>query len=210
MDALRAAVPYAAYGFVSLVGLTARLSVEGEEHLEAARSGGAFIYAFWHQRQVFFTWTHRDVGATVLVSRSKDGELIARTMELSRIASARGSSSRGGVAATKELLDLLASGRSVGITPDGPKGPAREVKPGVLALARLSGAPILPLSCATSRRIVLEKSWDKFHVPLPFSRAAVVHAPLLKVGAGDSDETAARELKARLDAATARADALVA
>ena len=210
MDALRAAVPYAAYGFVSLVGLTARLRVEGGEHLAEAERAGPFIYAFWHQRQVFFTWTHRGVGATVLVSRSRDGELIARTMELSRIGSARGSSSRGGAAATKELVDLLGSGRRVGITPDGPKGPAREVKPGVLALARLSGAPILPLSCATSRRWVLEKAWDRFHVPLPFSRAAVVHGPLLRVAQGDDEAALARELKARLDSATDRADELVA
>ena len=210
MGILRGAVPYAAYGFVSLVGLTARLRVEGREHLEEARRQGSFIYAFWHQRQVFFTWTHRDCGATVLVSRSRDGELIARTMELSRIGAARGSSSRGGVAATKELIDLLAAGQDIGITPDGPKGPARKVKPGVLALARLSGRPILPLSCATSRRVVFEKSWDRFHVPLPFSRAVVVHAPLVRVGPGDDDAAKAAELEAALDRATARADELAA
>lgn len=210
MGVLRGAVPYAAFCYVSLVGLTSPLTVEGTEHLAQAKAAGGFIYAFWHQRQVFFTWTHRGCGATVLVSRSKDGELIARTMALSRIGAARGSSSRGGVAATKELLDLLASGKSVGITPDGPKGPARAVKPGVLALARLSGAPILPLSCATRRRVELRKAWDRFHVPLPFSRAALVHAPLIRVGPGDSDEAKAAELKEALDRATERADALVA
>ncbi len=208
MDLLRAAVPYAAYGYVSLVGLSARLRVEGGEHLEAARREGSFIYAFWHQRQVFFTWTHRGCGATVLVSRSRDGELIARTMALSRIGAARGSSSRGGVAATKELLDLLAAGKDVGITPDGPKGPARKVKPGVLALARLSRRPILPLSCATSRRWVFEKAWDRFQVPLPFSRAVVVHAPLIRVRDSDDDAAKAAELESALDAATARADEL--
>lgn len=210
MELLRAAVPYAAYAFVSAVGLSARLRVEGSAHLEEARACGAFIYAFWHQRQVFFTWTHRDCGATVLVSRSKDGELIARTMELSRIGAARGSSSRGGAAAAKVLVDLLAQGRPVGITPDGPKGPAREVKAGAIALARISGAPILPLSCATSRRIVLAKAWDRFHVPLPFSRAAVVHEPLIRVGPGDDEAAKARELKAALDRATEAADRLVA
>lgn len=207
---LRAAVPYAAYGYVSLVGVTSRLRVHGREHLRQAEAAGAFIYAFWHQRQVFFTWTHRGSLATVLVSRSRDGEMIARTMTLSGINAARGSSSRGGAAAAKELIEELAAGRRVGITPDGPKGPARKVKPGVVALARLSGAPILPLACATSRRLVLRKSWDKFHVPLPFSKAVVVHEPLIRVGPGDEDAAKTAELEAALNRAVDTADRLVA
>lgn len=207
---LRAAVPYAAFGYVSFVGLTSRLCWEGRQHLDAARAAGPFIYAFWHQRQVFFTWTHRGSQATVLVSRSRDGEMIARTMTLSGINAARGSSSRGGAAAAKELLDELAAGRCVGITPDGPKGPPQKVKPGVLALARLSGAPILPLACSTSRRFVLEKSWDRFHVPLPFSRAVVVHEPLVRVGPNDDDASKAAELEGALNRAAESADRLVA
>ena len=75
---LRRAVPYLVYAFVTLVGWTNRMVVEGGEIPEKIHSArGRFIYAFWHQRQVFFTWTHRGVDAAVLVSRSKDGELIA-------------------------------------------------------------------------------------------------------------------------------------
>ena len=99
---LRGLIPYLAYAYVSLVGLTTRLRTDGESHRSELRlRNQRFIYAFWHQRQIFFTWTHRGQSASVLVSRSKDGELIARTMRLSLIAACRGSSSHGGAAAAR-------------------------------------------------------------------------------------------------------------
>ncbi len=208
---LRRAVPYLVYAYVTFVGWTNRTVVEGgdiPEGIHAAR--GRFIYAFWHQRQVFFTWSHRDVDAAVLVSRSKDGELIAQTMRLSRIAAVRGSSSRGGAAAAKEMVDILRSGLDVGITPDGPKGPARKVKDGVLRVAQLSGVPIVPIANATSRRIELQKAWDRFHVPLPFGRAAVVYGEPIRVGADDDLPAKAAELEAAMNRAVDRAEALVA
>ena len=105
MSILRRLAPYFAYLYVSVVGLTSRLRWLGSEHLDAARRlRGPVIYAFWHQRQVFFTWTHRRSHAKVLVSRSADGEIIAQTMRLSGIGACRGSSSRGAAAAARELL----------------------------------------------------------------------------------------------------------
>ena len=208
---LRRIVPYIAYAYVSLVGWTNRMSVvRGDVPAGLHAKGRRFIYAFWHQRQVFFTWTHRDVDAAVLVSRSKDGEMIAETMRLSRIAAVRGSSTRGGAAAAREMVDILRSGLDVGITPDGPKGPAREIKSGVLRVAQLSGAPIVPIANSTSRRLELRKAWDHFHVPLPFGRAAVVYGAPIEVAAGDDSDAKAAELKAALDRVTAEADALVA
>lgn len=207
---LRALVPYAAYSFVSLIGWTSSIRWEGLEHREAAAAAGkGFIFTFWHQRQVFFTYTHRGEAAHVLVSRSKDGELIAKTMRLSNIGAVRGSSSKRAAGAARELAEILSRGEAIGITPDGPKGPAREVKPGVLFLAQKTGAPILPISNAVSRSIELRKAWDRFHVPLPFSRAAVVYGEPLSVSADDDLEVKARVLKERLDAITERADRLV-
>jgi lysophospholipid acyltransferase (LPLAT)-like uncharacterized protein len=205
LDALRAAVPYLAYSYISFVGATSRVVWKGLEHVEAARAQGPFIYAFWHQRQILLTYTHRDKGTTVLVSRSKDGELIARTMTLSRIASVRGSSSRGAASATRSLLAALERG-DVGITPDGPKGPAREVKPGVLFLAQASGRPILPIVSATSRGLFLKKAWDRFLVPGPFSRVVIHHAAPIWVRPEDSLEAKAAELKTSLDRITEEAD----
>lgn len=209
-EALRALLPPLAYAYLSAVGATSRVRWEGLEHLRGLQGKG-FIYAFWHQRQAFFTWTHRGskLAPTVLVSRSRDGELIARAMRLSGIASVRGSSSRGASSAARELLEVLASGRPVGITPDGPKGPAREVKPGALYLALKSGCPILPIANALSRTLTIARAWDRFQVPLPFSRACVVHGPPLSVRPQDDLAAKAVELKRVLDETTARADRLV-
>lgn len=208
---LRRAVPYLAYAYVSLVGRTNRVTVVGADIRDKIHaSGRRFVYAFWHQRQVYFTWSHRGVDAAVLVSRSKDGEMIAETMRLSRIKAVRGSSTRGGVAAAKEMVDILRSGWDVGITPDGPRGPARKVKPGVLRVAQLSGAPIVPIANAQSRRLEIGRAWDKFHVPLPFGRAAVVYGAPVEVGPEDDLDRKAAELETALDRATAEADRLVA
>jgi lysophospholipid acyltransferase (LPLAT)-like uncharacterized protein len=207
---LRRLVPYLAYAYVSFVGLTTRLTtVRGEVRDGLKSRNRRFIYAFWHQRQVYFTWAHRGVGAAVLVSRSKDGEMIAETMRLSDIGAVRGSSSRGGAAAVRQLMETLASGLDIGITPDGPKGPAREVKDGVIFLAQKLGAPILPLSNALSNKLEFKKAWDRFQVPLPFGRAAVVYAEPIEVGPGDDLAAKAAELKAALDRVTAEADRLV-
>src|SRR5262245_11741310 len=134
---------------MTLVGWTTRLRVLGREHLEAARRRGPrVVYAFWHQRQAFFTWSHRDHKAAILVSRSRDGEMIARVMELSGLAACRGSSSRGAAAAAKAMLEASEAGYDIGITPDGPRGPSRTVKPGALYLASKLGLPIVPIANA--------------------------------------------------------------
>lgn len=208
---LRALVPYLAFAYVTLVGWTNRTRVvRGEVRERLWGEGRRFIYAFWHQRQVYFTWTHRGVHSAVLVSKSKDGEMIAETMRLSRIKAVRGSSSRGGAAAAREMVEILRSGWDVGITPDGPKGPAREVKDGALRVAQMSGAPIVPIANANSRRLEIRKAWDRFHVPLPFGRSAVVYGEPIYVGPHDDLEKKAAEVKAAMDAVTAEADRLVA
>ncbi|MBI4371168.1 MAG: lysophospholipid acyltransferase family protein [Elusimicrobia bacterium] len=207
---MRRLIPRLAYAYLTLVGRTTRLSVRGREIPGRLRAEGRrFIYAFWHQRQAFFTWTHRGAGAAVLVSRSRDGDLIAETMRLSRIGAVRGSSSRGGAAAGRALVEALASGLDVGITPDGPRGPAREVKEGILRVAQISGAPIVPIANAVSRKIVFRKSWDQFQAPLPFGRAVVIYGEPLHVAPNDDLAAKAAELKTSLDDITAAADGLI-
>ncbi|MBI4386727.1 MAG: lysophospholipid acyltransferase family protein [Elusimicrobia bacterium] len=204
---LRSIAPYLAYVYMTLVGRTCRFRWEGMEHPEALRKRGVnFIYAFWHNRQLLFSYTHRDAGVSILVSRSRDGELIAKAMELSRIDAVRGSSSRGATAAARELLDLATSGKPVGITPDGPKGPAGVVKPGVLYLALKTGLPILPISNATSRKVVFQKSWDRFQMPLPFARCCIVHGAPIHVSREDDLGKKGAQLSAALDTITAEAE----
>jgi lysophospholipid acyltransferase (LPLAT)-like uncharacterized protein len=211
LNLLRALAPRLAYSYISFVGLTSRIRWEGLEHLEAAeKPGRGFIYAFWHQRQVLFTYTHRGKGASILVSRSKDGDIIAETMRLSGLLAVRGSSSRGAAQAAREMLDILDRGGIVGVSPDGPKGPAREVKAGALYLAQKSGRWILPIANAIGRRVELQKAWDHFHVPLPFSRICVQHGRPLRVLEGDDLEAKAAQLKEELDRITREADGMVA
>jgi len=206
---LRRLVPYLAYAYVTAVGLTTRVTVVRGSVRDALRTANRrFVYSFWHQRQVFFTYTHRNFGAAVLVSRSKDGEMIAETMRLSRIGAVRGSSSRGGAAAVRELMEAVQSGLDIGITPDGPRGPAREVKEGVLYLAQKLGAPVVPIANALTHRIELRKAWDRFQVPLPFGRAYVVYGDPIEVGPDDDLAAKAREVKAAMDRVTAEADRL--
>ena len=157
---LRKLVPYLGFSYVTFIGWTTRQKIlRADIPLNIHKSGERFIYAFWHQRQVFFTWSHRDVDAAVLVSKSNDGELIAKTMELSGIGAVRGSSSRGGAIAAREMVEILRSGRDVGITPDGPRGPAREVKEGAVRVAQLAGMPIIPIANALSHKIEIAKAW---------------------------------------------------
>lgn len=207
---LRGLAPYLAYSFISFIGYTSRIRYHGLEHLlKVRRPNEGYIYTFWHQRQVLFTWIHRDLGASALVSRSRDGEIIAKTMRLSRIGAVRGSSSRGGAHAMREMADLLASGRPVGMTPDGPKGPARKIKKGVLYLAQKSGCPILPLTNATTRKISIRKAWDQYQFPLPFSRVHVYYGRPVFIGPNDDLDAKGAEIERILNEITEKADALV-
>ncbi len=206
---LRKLVPYLAYSYVTFIGWTTRQRViRADIPLKVHEAGQRFIYAFWHQRQIFFTWSHRDVSAAVLVSKSKDGELIAKTMELSRIGAVRGSSSRGGAIAAREMVEILRAGRDVGITPDGPRGPAREVKEGAVRVAQMSGMPIIPIANALSHKLVVTKSWDRLQVPLPFGNSVVIYGEPVRVSADDDLGAKAAELKAAIDALTDEADRL--
>lgn len=205
-DPIIAIAARTAYLYLTFVGKTSRIRWVGEEHVRDLEARGSnYIWAFWHGRQVFLTFSHRDRKGCCMVSRSRDGEIMARLMALSRMGAARGSTSRGGAWATRELLALAEQGCHPAFTPDGPRGPARQVQPGVLYLAKKLGIPILPLASATSRRIIL-RGWDEYHVPLPFSRAAVVTgAPLYVREAGPQE---AHKLKEAIDRVTEEADRL--
>ena len=207
---LRKLVPYLVYCYVTVIGWTTRQrTINADIPLNIHKRGERFIYAFWHQRQVFFTWSHRNVSAAVLVSKSNDGEMIARTMDLSGIDAVRGSSSRGGAPPAPGGVGGPRSGPAVGVNPDRPPRPAREVKEGAVRVAQLAGMPIVPIANALSHRIEVAKAWDRFQVPLPFGRSVVIYGEPVRVGDADDLSAKAAELKAALDALTAEADRLV-
>jgi lysophospholipid acyltransferase (LPLAT)-like uncharacterized protein len=195
-----------AAGFIRGLRATLRLRHHGDERVrERERRGEPFILAFWHRHLLLMPYAYRGRRISVLVSQSQDGELIARTVARLGIDSSRGSSSRGGIAGMRSLLRKAADGWDIAFTPDGPRGPLREVQPGVILAAAATGLPIQPVAIAASRAKLL-RSWDRFVVPLPFSAVHFVYGEPLVVERRGNLEQAAAELKARLDAAEAAAE----
>tara|TARA_B100001939_G_scaffold283511_2_gene252898 strand:+ start:54969 stop:55661 length:693 start_codon:yes stop_codon:yes gene_type:complete len=128
-----------------------------------------YILSVWHACVLWAPFFHRKHGIQAMVSPSRDGELIARVVEWSGNFSVRGSSRQGGARALRGLLKLLRQGHPACIVPDGPLGPAFELKPGVLALAQSTGVPIVPFHYEASRQWVARHAWDKHRIPRPFS-----------------------------------------
>ena len=203
-----AAVSFAAAGLIRALRLTTKLCHHNEEPMRKMERGGErFILAFWHRHLLLMPYCYRGKRISVLVSQSRDGELIARTVARLGlgIETSRGSSSRGGVAGMRTLLRKAAEGYDLCITPDGPRGPASQVQPGVILAAAATGLPIQPVALAATRAKRLN-SWDRFLIPLPFSRVHFVYAEPLAVERRGDPEAAAAELKRRLDEAEAEAE----
>jgi lysophospholipid acyltransferase (LPLAT)-like uncharacterized protein len=146
----------------------------GEEPGRAMPGRRPVLYALWHGRLLPLTYFHRNRGIAAMISRSKDGEYIARIARAWGFDPVRGSTSRGGSGALREIARRIGAGQSVAVTPDGPRGPREKVQPGVVAAARLTGAPILPVAAACTRAWWPE-GWDRFCVPKPFSTVFVAY-----------------------------------
>ena len=167
------------------------------------------IVAFWHNRLLLMPYCWQSTAPFhMLISSHPDGRLIARTVAYFGIDAIAGSSRRGGGEALRTMVRKLQRGESVGITPDGPHGPRMHAGDGAIALARLSGAPILPAAAAVSRRIVLN-TWDRLIVALPFSRGATIWGEPIRVPRDSTPEDIARHrqrLEDELVRITAEAD----
>jgi lysophospholipid acyltransferase (LPLAT)-like uncharacterized protein len=146
-------LPAAAACGVRLLGKTMDLITVGEGTVDAlVREGKPIIIAFWHGRQLMMPLAYRGSSASILISQHRDGEIIARIMKYFGFASIRGSSTRGGGQAVRQLLKVAHQGQDLVITPDGPRGPACRVQTGVMYLAKLTGFPIVPLTFACSKK----------------------------------------------------------
>ena len=141
----------------------------------------------WHGRMAAAAPVFAGVNTVILVSMSGDGELANSTLERLGYRTLRGSSSRYGVRALKAMREMLRGGGAVAITPDGPRGPMHRVNRGAAFLARDSGLPIVPFGFAASTAVRLH-SWDRFMIPLPFSRVQVVIGAPILVDAGATDQ----------------------
>jgi lysophospholipid acyltransferase (LPLAT)-like uncharacterized protein len=168
---LRRAACWCIQYYIRFVFLTTSWSVEGAERPHRLRAEGRpFILAFWHGRLLMIPMAWQRLAPMhMLISAHPDGQIIADAVIYFGVNSIAGSTSRGGSAALRTMLKRLKEGDCVGITPDGPRGPAMTASIGIVNLARIAQVPILPVTYATSRRRMLA-TWDRFHLPWPFGR----------------------------------------
>lgn len=209
-ESVQAALTWLAALYLRLVHNTTNWTVirpPATQHLLS--KGRPFIACFWHGRMVVMRGAlPRDASIHVLISEHRDGLLISRAAAKTGVHTVTTSSKRGGVAALRAMQRLLASGRSIGITPDGPRGPRMRAKAGAIKAAQLSGAPLLPVSGAVSRRRVL-RSWDRFCMARPFAHGMILWGEPIEVPRDANQAELERlrgELEACLNALTAEAD----
>ena len=181
-------ISWATYLAISLIGPTLRYSISWEEPPSPpdAIYEKPVIYSFWHRAVFPSAWLWRKAGIAVMVSRSFDGEYIARTIEKLGFVAVRGSSSRGGAKALLGLRSQLEQGNLVAFTIDGPRGPKYVAKPGPVLLARASAFPMAAFYVALSDAWVLN-TWDALMIPKPFSRALVRFSAKLPVPAAAAE-----------------------
>jgi hypothetical protein len=196
-----------AAGIIRLLYATLRVEFIGEEHVQTIwAEKRAVILSFWHDQLLLMVKGYRGPGARILISASKDGELIARVMRYFGQGAVRGSSSRGGKAALKQMIALGKEPYDLVFTPDGPRGPRHEIKPGVAQLARLSGRPVVPMAFACSRGHRFA-SWDRFLLPFPFARAVYAFGPPLCFDRVGDVEAFCEQLQQAMNDNTERASA---
>ena len=201
-------LPWVVWAYLKFTRITSRVTVHGEEHADnAKRAGSGHIYAFWHNRQIILPIVRKDEHIHCLISSSRDGEYIARVAALFGKAAIRGSSTRGGFDAMKQMMRVLKDKGIVAITPDGPLGPPGEVKPGVIQMAQALNVPIVPITFDANRKKVFG-SWDGFNLPYPFSRIAILFGEPFIVDPAEPVDAACAHLKSVLDELTDRATKL--
>jgi lysophospholipid acyltransferase (LPLAT)-like uncharacterized protein len=172
-----ALLPPVGASIIRLLGKTMGVTVRGEGAVDTLyREGQHIILAFWHGRQLMIPLAYHGKEVHILISRHRDGELISRIMSRFGYHSVRGSSTRGGTAALRQLIKLGRSGVDLAITPDGPKGPRYVAQPGVGQIAKATGLPIVPLTFSCSKKNsspVGIGSWSPIHSDAVSSCGAV-------------------------------------
>jgi hypothetical protein len=146
-------LPSLIYLFLNLLRITLRVKqVNSEKVADGWKKGDNFIFCFWHGRLLMMPFANLRGKGKVLISRHRDGELIARVMAFFRLGSIRGSFRKGTVSSIREIMNNLREGYDVAITPDGPKGPRYKLKDGIVELARLTGKSIVPITYSASKK----------------------------------------------------------
>ncbi|MDD9859124.1 MAG: lysophospholipid acyltransferase family protein [Nitrospira sp.] len=145
--------PFIGARAIRMLGRSMSWRVHGCEHVDRLhRQGRPVIIAFWHGQQLMMPLAYRGREARILISQHRDGELVYRVMKQFGFGAVRGSTTRGGASALRQLIRAGRQGVDLVITPDGPRGPRHLVQPGVLVLAGATGMPIVPLTFACSKK----------------------------------------------------------
>jgi lysophospholipid acyltransferase (LPLAT)-like uncharacterized protein len=167
-------VPPLAYWIIKLLSWTMRMEVVDDLiYDDYWGKGKALIFTFWHGRLLMMPTLYKGKEVAIPISLHQDGELISRTVKYFGVRSIRGSTTRGGFSAMREMLKASEDGYDIAITPDGPRGPRYRVQNGTIELARRTGMTIIPLTFNASRKKVF-RSWDRFLLPYPFSRGVFI------------------------------------
>ena len=158
------------------LGRTWRITWRGNENLREIRGrGGKVLYASWHKNILPLAYFYRKQGIHIMISEHRDGEFIARVAKRLGYHPVRGSSTHGGSRALFEMSQVGNKGFDAAITPDGPKGPKREVQPGTVVIASRANLPVVPVS-ACAKPCWKLRSWDEFLIPKPFSKVVILVA----------------------------------
>jgi lysophospholipid acyltransferase (LPLAT)-like uncharacterized protein len=170
--------------------------------------GKNYVYAFWHGRQFLLLYNHKNAGIILPSSESRDGEIQARILKRFGYGVVRGSSKRKGERALLGLVDGMRKGKTIALAVDGPRGPLHEVKQGVTYLAGKLDKPIIPVSTGAKRYWILGKIWDKYLLPVPFTKGVVIYGdPIVVHGTGEEElASSSVELAEALNKLTAQAD----
>jgi lysophospholipid acyltransferase (LPLAT)-like uncharacterized protein len=198
-----------------LLGMTWRIRVSHDADVRRLRDARQpIVFTLWHGAILPLLYHHRDEQVAVLISEHHDGEIIARMAMHLGYRTVRGSTSRGAARALLELARVLRQGHDLAITPDGPRGPAKSVAPGALAVAQRTGAPVIGVAAWASSMWRL-KTWDAFMIPRPFARVSIAYSDAYYiashvVGPGSGGEDTAVQIERMRDAmatAESRAEA---
>jgi lysophospholipid acyltransferase (LPLAT)-like uncharacterized protein len=186
-----------------------RIQTVGYEKVRDLVASRRYIFAFWHSRILLLSYVYKGLGASILVSKSEDGEIIARVLERQGQQSVRGSTRKGGLRALALLIRSMRDENRPGVVvPDGPQGPRYRAQPGVIVLAKQTGYPIIPLTYS-SRKVKVFNSWDRFMLPFPASEGRVIYGEPIHVPPqteGEDLERYRTMLEKELNRITAAAD----
>jgi lysophospholipid acyltransferase (LPLAT)-like uncharacterized protein len=193
----------AVYSVIRLIGPTLRVEIVGIQHAAQIRDkSNAGIGVFWHRCIFPAAWIWRNRGVVVMNTVNFDGQWTRKVIEWLGFGTAQGSSSRGGMAGLTALAQKLGEGKHVAFTVDGPRGPRYVAKPGPVILARRMNCPISVFHIGVESGYTFKKSWDLFKVPMPFSRAVMIFAPVIRMkpdGGGDDLKVTLAEMQSSLE-----------